>query len=161
MTEHKFNNKSDNILYAVSLLLDQFQREDRVFAAQCIWWLASIIQFMEIVTYYQCYKLFPSDYVNNLVVTHSLKQETLIPESDIPKLDIHDSICQSDNGSRWSNPQWQPKKPSQLNTTRSGKVFKNTKSHYSNSEIQSGFRKHNVKQFNIISDLLRKGELQY
>jgi len=69
MTEHKFNNKYEVILCAFSLLLNRFEREDRVFAAQCIRELASIIQFTEILTYNRHYKVFPSDYVKNLVVT--------------------------------------------------------------------------------------------
>ena len=82
MVLHKFNNDYDVILWAVSALLDRFNKEDKLFAAQCIWWLASIIQFTEILSYYQgiiqfteilsyyqVYKIFPSDYVEDLVLT--------------------------------------------------------------------------------------------
>jgi len=52
MTEHRFNNKYNVILCALSLLPDRFHMEDQLFAAQYIWWLASIIQYMEILIYY-------------------------------------------------------------------------------------------------------------
>jgi len=44
MTEYKFNNEYNVILYTLSLLLDCFESEDQHFAAQYTWWLASIIQ---------------------------------------------------------------------------------------------------------------------
>jgi len=36
MTEHQSNNKYNVILCTLSLLLDQFEKEDQLFAAQCI-----------------------------------------------------------------------------------------------------------------------------
>ena len=72
MVEHMFNNEYDIILCALSLFLDHFEEEDQVFAAQCIWWIAGIMQFTEILTYYRHSKVFPSEYVANLLITSLL-----------------------------------------------------------------------------------------
>jgi len=83
MVEHKFNNEYDIILHALSLLLDHFEKDDQLFAAQWIWWLASIIQFTEILTYYRHYKIFPSDFITDLVVAllpTGVPDEDFIPE---------------------------------------------------------------------------------
>ena len=69
MVVHKFNTEYNIILCTFSILLDQFKKEDQIIAAQCIWWLASIIEVTEILIYYRQYRLFPSDYVKNLAVT--------------------------------------------------------------------------------------------
>jgi len=63
MIGHNLNNEYDVIVYTLSVLLDRLETEDQLSAAQCIWWLASIIQFTEILIYYRRYKVFPSDYV--------------------------------------------------------------------------------------------------
>lgn len=52
MVGHKFDKEYDVLLFAVSSLLDQFKNEERLFAAQCIWLLASIIQYTEILIFY-------------------------------------------------------------------------------------------------------------
>jgi len=62
MVEHKFNNNNYSTLFALSLLLDRFEKEDQLFATQCGWWLASIIQSTEILLCDQNYKIFPSEY---------------------------------------------------------------------------------------------------
>jgi len=49
MKDLKFNNQYDVILWTLSLFLDRFEKKDQLFAAQCTWWLASIIQFIEIL----------------------------------------------------------------------------------------------------------------
>jgi len=87
MTERKFTNDYDIMVYAFSLLLRQFQKEDNWFAAQCIWWLASIIQYTEILRFYLEYQIFPSDYVKNCVVTPLIEPSRLRePDDDIPEL---------------------------------------------------------------------------
>ena len=94
ISEHMFNNKYDIILCAVSLLLDRFEREDQLFEALCIWWLAHIIQFTEILIFYCHYRVFPSEYVNNLVLSPLSNPGiagSLILESEIPVLDIDHS----------------------------------------------------------------------
>jgi len=94
MTEHKFNKEYDIILCALLLLLDRFEKEDQLFVTQSIWWLASIIQVTEILTHYRHYKIFPSDYVANIVVTPSPMQDTaqsLVLQSEILVLDLSDN----------------------------------------------------------------------
>jgi len=97
MNNLMFNNKYDVTLCALSLLLDHSKKEDQLFAAQCIWWLASIIQFTEILTYYQLYNIFPSDYLNNAIVTLTLSQSDkglVVPEIEILILDITTEIAE-------------------------------------------------------------------
>jgi len=91
MTEQKFTNNHDIIVFALSLLLRQFQKEDKLFAAPCIWSLASIIQYTEILKYYLEYQIFPSDYIRDCVVSplrNRDTKETIIPDSDIPELQL-------------------------------------------------------------------------
>jgi len=89
MVNHTFDNDYDVILWAFSALLDRFEKEDESFAAQCIWWLASIIQFTEILTYYRQYKIFPSEYLGDCIVSPLPdKKVRLIPEDDIPELSL-------------------------------------------------------------------------
>lgn len=69
MVLHEFDNDNDVILWAFSALLDFFKKQDMLFEVQCIWWLPSIIQFTEILTYYWHYKIFPSEYLRDCQVT--------------------------------------------------------------------------------------------
>jgi len=115
------------------------EKDDQLFPVQCIWWLASIIKFTEILTYYRHYKVFLSEYVVNQVVTplpQNQLDDQLIPESDIPLLDINDTgpiILSHDTCLINKTISLQTKsiqrnpimKPRNLNTTRSGRVFKN------------------------------------
>jgi len=68
MVSHEFDNDHDIVLCALIALLDFFEKEDKLFAAHCIWWLTSIIQFTEILTYYCQYKIFPSEYLSDRLV---------------------------------------------------------------------------------------------
>jgi len=91
MVEHKFDNEYNVVLFALSSLLDRFEEEDRLFPAQCIWWLASINQFMEIVLFYQLHNVFTSEFIKNCVVTPSPQRPStaaLVSESNIPELDL-------------------------------------------------------------------------
>jgi len=163
MVEHKINNEYDVILCALYLLLDCFEMQEQLFATQCIWWLASIIQFTEIFVYYRHYKIFPSDYINNLVVTpipDQVPEEILVPESDTPLLDLaidpdivvrysHEKLLLG----HWIN------KQTKINTTRLGKVFKITK--YSEPFIeqqQEKFRNQRKKQWRRTCEFLWSGE---
>jgi len=61
-----------------------------LFAAQCIWWLATIIQITEILSYNRHYGIFPSDYLDNCEVPplpSQLPEGMMIPESNIPALE--------------------------------------------------------------------------
>jgi len=114
MSEHKFNNEYDVILWTIFLLLDRFEKEDQLFTAQCIWWLASMIQFMEILIYYRHYQIFPSDYVINYVVTPlSGSRGNKIPEGDIPESSLEEEVNpESPKGSwfwiSWRKLYWAP-----------------------------------------------------
>jgi len=91
INDQKFNNEYDVILFTLSILLDRFEKEDQLFAPQCIWWLASLLQFMEILIYYWRYKVFLSDNMDNLEVTLLFSTTVIDPivaDSDIPYLDI-------------------------------------------------------------------------
>jgi len=86
---HKFDSEQVVILCVLYLLLDRYEKGDQLFAAQCIWWLPSIFQFTEILIYYRCYKIFPSDYIKDCVVS-TLEQpsEPYVPDSKISKLQL-------------------------------------------------------------------------
>jgi len=91
MTGQKFNNDYDIIVYAFSLLIQPFKEEDNIFAAQWIWWLASIIQYTEIFKFYLEYRIFSSTYFKNCIVTplpERVPNEMVIPDSDIPELQL-------------------------------------------------------------------------
>ena len=101
MNEQKFTNDYDIIAYALSLLIRRLPKEDNIFAAQCIWWLASIIQYMEILRYYLKYQTFPSEYLRDCTVTPLLEQvndwtiiperlsgQVIVPDSDISELQL-------------------------------------------------------------------------
>ena len=128
MVEHKFNNKYDLILCTGSLLLDCSKREDRLIAGPCIWWLASIILFTEIITFYHYYKIFPSDYVINLKVTplpSQVSEEMVVPESDIPVWDNNNSSDTEIHLSRENLlPKYQIDYQTNFNKTQSGQIFK-------------------------------------
>jgi len=97
MNNLEFNNKYNVKLCTLSLLPDRFEMEDQLFSAECIWLLASIIQFTEISTYYQIYNIFPSEYLYKISVTPTLSQSherLLVPESQIPILDITTEIVE-------------------------------------------------------------------
>jgi hypothetical protein len=64
--------------------MDRFERTQSLFAAQYIWWLASIIQFTEVLSYYRHYKTFPSEYVT----LESQKKST--QDQDMSDHDLND-----------------------------------------------------------------------
>jgi len=102
--EHRFNNKYDIILCTLCLLLDRIDREDQLFAAQWIWWLASINPFTEILMYNHYYKGLRSEYVHNMVVMPASNAGiagSQIPEPQIRVVDIHVSDVEVHSG--WSN----------------------------------------------------------
>jgi len=121
-------------LCAISLLLDRFEKEDRLFAKQCIWRLASIIQFTDILIYYWHYRIFRSDYGKNLVVMplrNRLPSEEMIPESNILELHSAMDIITTPFERRYidhpSRKKFLPKESSNnssINRTQTDKVFK-------------------------------------
>jgi len=75
MKKREFNHDYDIITDALFLLIQRFRKEDNTFGAQCIWWLASIIQYTEILKYYFEYQVFASDYVRDSIRTPLLHQD--------------------------------------------------------------------------------------
>jgi len=100
MVKHKFNDKYEVILCALWLILDCSDMEDRVFAAMCIWWLASIIQFTDILLYYRHTKIFPPDYLNDLVfmpLEQTHRNPCSIPDSENTKLTLNSILVLEQN----------------------------------------------------------------
>ena len=88
MANRIFDNDYDIIVCSFSLLIRCFKKEDNIFAAQCIRWIISIIQYTEIFKFYLEYRIFPPAYVKDSVVTPLLAKSSewiIIPDSDIPK----------------------------------------------------------------------------
>ena len=46
----EFNNEYDVILWTLSRLIEGFEKKNNLFAGQCIWVLACIIEFTEILS---------------------------------------------------------------------------------------------------------------
>jgi len=105
--------------------------------------------------------VFPSDYVNDVVVTPLLKHGTLSPEYKISILDIGGSNSQSDPDSSRYLPEQQSNNHSRLNTTRSEKTFSNKKVNYSNSDLQKRFRNQNKMECGCTWTFLKIGALEY
>jgi len=129
MTTREFTNDYDIIIYAFFLLIHWFKKEDNIFVAQCIWWLASIIQYTEVLTYYFDYQIFPSEYLRDCIVTPLLQKDnsgTIVPDSDIPEIDLH---LNSDIEDQLSGEELlidtRINKHNQVNSTISGRVFNN------------------------------------
>ena len=93
MNDYEFHNPNDVILFTLSTILDHLEKKDQLFAAQCIWWWASIIYFTDILIYHRHYKIFPSDYLKNCSLSPLLETDTEKHfEQDIPKLDLPGAI---------------------------------------------------------------------
>jgi hypothetical protein len=58
---YTFNNKYYIVIWSLSKLLDVFKQKNQLFAASCVWLLASLIKFTDILAYYRLYHLFPSE----------------------------------------------------------------------------------------------------
>jgi len=132
MTERKFLNDYNIIVYAFALLIRQFQKENNIFAAQCVWRLASIIQYTEILRFYFECQAFPSEYVRDLVVTplpDRPSKNIFIPTDNISELDLAEENIAEFSGRSFiehpSRKKFLPKKSSShSNQTRSGKTSK-------------------------------------
>jgi len=152
------------MLCALSLLLDHFKKDDQLFAAQCIWWLASIIQFTEILVYYRHYKIFPSNFIVNWVVTllrSIVPERSLIPEPDIPVLKLYNNSDSEVHSSWWKLPhKSRNKKQAKLNTTHCGNVFQDTKyQEPSIHQLWARFGNQSKKQQRRTCELPISGEL--
>jgi len=161
MTEWKFTNDYDIVACAFTLLLPWFQQDDEHFAAHCIWWLASIIRYMEILKFHLEYNAYPSAYIKDCIVTPLLSQVdngTTVPESDIPALDLdlnsdteEPIIPEAIRSSQPNN------KQKQLNTTRSGIVFKNKPQYWEPTlpELEQCFGKQSKNPRSCTKDRVR------
>jgi len=134
MTKQTFENDYDIIVFVFALLTRRFQREDNIFAAQCIWWLAGIIQYKEILRFYFEYQVFPSEYIKDCVVTplpERTSEEIAIPDDDISELDLAEEPITKSSKRNYvehlSRRKFLPKESSSksvLNQTRNRKVFR-------------------------------------
>jgi len=134
MTDKKFANDHDIIGYTFVLLIQQFQKEDNIFAAQCTWWLASIIQYTEILKFYLEYQVFPSEYVSDLVVTplpDRVFKEKVVLDNNISELDLAEENLAISSEKDYINhllrKKFLPKVSSSqlpINQTRSRKILK-------------------------------------
>jgi len=162
MRKHRFNNEYDVLLFTLSALLHRFENEDRLFAAQCIWWLANIIQLTEILTYNPHYKVFMSDYVKNLVVTPLLGSATSPLGSEISALDIEESNHHSDLNPRGALPNQRTNTRLRSHLTHSGRILKKPKKiNYSNSDLQRKFRNQNKQKRKHTRLFLKTVGLEY
>ena len=161
MVERKFNNDYDIIVCAFSLFLWQFQKENNYFAAQCIWWVGSIIQYTEILRFHLKYNIFPSDYIRNCTVSllpSQIHKETIVPESETSISDLnHNSDIEEESlqSEFRSTPQFNKQK--QLYTMRSGWVFKNKPKYQDPTiiEVEQRFGKQSKMQRRCTRDCLR------
>jgi len=161
MTKQKFTNDYDIITYAFVLLIPIFKKEDNIFVAQCIWWLASVIQYTGILQLYFDYQKFPSEYVRDCIVTPLPWLDdsgATIPDSNIPALDLHYNTDIEEQLSEEELPiESRINKGNNLNTTRSRRVFKN-KPNYKDPtilELEQQFGRQSKKQRRRTSDRLR------
>ena len=161
MNERKLTNDHDIIVYTLFLSIRWFQKEDNIFAAQCVWWLASIIQYTEILNYYVQYQTFPSEYVRDCILTPlpSCDNEgTIIPESDIPVLNLNrDSDIEEQLSEEELRIDPRINTHNKLNTTRSGRVFNNKPKYREPTllELEQCFGSQSSKQWRRTRDLLR------
>jgi len=123
MPEHKFDNEYDVIIFALSVIFDQLEKNDHIFAAQYIWWLASIIQYMEILLFYRQYNIFLSYYVKNWIVTPLPKvNKGAELEQEIFELQLAEVILEKSDSSTLRRNSATTRRI--IWSTRSGKVFK-------------------------------------
>lgn len=95
MPEYTSDTEYDLIIFTLSIILDQLERKDQLFDAQCMWWLASIIQYTEILHFYRRYKSFPSYYVKNQIATPlPAVNKDVQPGQEITELDLVEAIIE-------------------------------------------------------------------
>jgi len=134
MTKREFSNDYDIIVYALTLLIRRFQNEDNIFAAQCIWWLASIIQYTDQLRFNFEYQVFPSEYVRDCAVTpfpDQLHKEMIFLEDTISELDLAEKNNAESSGGNYiehpSRKMFLPEESglhSSIGSTRIGRVIK-------------------------------------
>jgi len=141
------------------VILDHCKNEGQLFAARCIWWLACIIQFSERLIYYRHYKIFPSDYIRNRVVTpldwpREFSDNVL--DSDIPKLQLDSSADQSSELLAQQVAETRSILPANRRM-RSARIVKPV--NLSNKELQKRYPGQTKTQLQSIQESLRKNWL--
>ena len=119
---------------------------------------------METLTYYHNYKIFPSDYVKNKVVTPVLGPEdkrSSALETEISILHIWWRNAHSEVGLSEYLTEQPNISHSQLNRTRFKKVFKNKKNHYSHSKLMQRFGEKTKNELLNIHRLLKEEVYEY
>jgi len=66
MPKYSFDNEYDILIWTFSYLLHRFEDSKNVFAAQCIWWIAGLVELTDVLVYFHRYNIFPSEYHNQL-----------------------------------------------------------------------------------------------
>lgn len=169
MNNLKFNIIYDVILCFWTLLLDCFEKEESLFVVQCIWWLASIVQFTEIRTYYLLYRIFPSDYIKKTMVTPLLRRSvegSSVRESGIPSWDITTDITEHSpdpavaiySSREKLLPGFRSNKPV-INLNHSRRIFWNQ--NLSNMELEARLGKPSTKQREQTLTYITAGQLEY
>jgi len=162
MTERKFDNNYNIIVCAFSLLITHFVEEDNIFAAQCIWWLASIIQYTKIFKFYLEYQIFPWVYVRDCVVTplpKKVPEETLIPDSNIPEIQLESDMDDWSETIKQDVAEARSILPN-VQRTHSGRIVKPV--HLSNQELRNRYPVRSQQQLNSLRvSLLKDGLILY
>jgi len=153
MHEHKFNNQYKVIIFALSNILDQLERKHQIFAAQCVWWLASVIQYTEILLFYRQFNIFPSYWVTNCIVTPLPGVNTEeYSEQDIPELGLAEEIIEERERPSLRNNL--AKSRTLIGLTRSRRVVKPQK--INQQELAIPYPGKTNNQLQVIRNLLRK-----
>jgi len=147
MPEHKFDNEYDVIIFALSTILDPLERKDQFFAAQCVCWLASMIQYTDILLFYRRFKIFPSYYVKNCTVSPLPETNKKVrPEQDISESELAEDINEKLERSRL----WRP----------SGKVVTSTQRILGSTQSGRVFKPQKIKQWALAARYARKSQKQ-
>jgi len=92
MSHYNFKNEYDVIVWSFSYLLHRFEDSNNLFAAQCIWWLANLVDLKNILSYYHQHKILhsehqsqPSEQIGNL---QSIQQTQIADYRDISPLSL-------------------------------------------------------------------------
>jgi hypothetical protein len=94
MPKYSFNNEYDIVIWTFSYLLHRFEDSGNLFAAQCIWWIASLIKLTNVVAYYHLHKIFPSEHHNQpkeSSVSNTRDSRTTKQNWDISPLDLNEA----------------------------------------------------------------------
>jgi len=87
-----FKNKSDRLLSTFAKLLVAFELPQYLFAAQCIWWIAMLVQLDPALQYFLDHREFPSEvWCHNEepeIIEASLEREIPVGPGDIQQWSV-------------------------------------------------------------------------